>query len=140
MMHWIDVEDEVLDRWASMGFAAIGFWKDQVYRHYMNGTYKHRIIETTNLIEKIHERGLEAHVYTFRNKDEFLPWDDAQDPYNEYDRFYKLGADAYFTDFPATLKRYLDTMHVDPVPTSAGHIEAPKLTWILLLLSVYFYL
>ena len=119
IMHWVDVDDATLDRWVTMGLVAIGLWKDQVFQHYKDATYKHKIFKTTNLIEKIHARGLEAHVYTFRNEDEYLPWDDAQDPYAEYDRFFRKGADAYFTDFPATFKRYLD--NVSPVsPVSSG--------------------
>ena len=47
-------------------------------------------------------------VWTFRNEPRHLNWDYGQDPYQEYELFYNLGIDGYFTDFPASLKRYFD--------------------------------
>lgn len=71
--------------------------------------YKNRISKVTDQVKIIHESGLKAHVYTFRNEHEFLAWDFEQDPIIEYQFFMKLGVDGFFTDFPGTIGRLLRT-------------------------------
>ena len=47
--------------------------------------------------------------WTFRNEyDELSCWEDGQDPYVEYQRFLDIGLDGYFTDFPGSLRRFMD--------------------------------
>ncbi len=52
-------------------------------------------------------------LYTFRNEYEFLLWDYGQDPYEEYQRFLDLGIDGYFTDFAASLHRFLESKRAE---------------------------
>ena len=72
------------------------------------------------LIRETHRRGLQMHVWTFRNENHFLPddlragspdheefprqWGDAL---MEYQRYFRLGVDGVFTDFPATARHAL---------------------------------
>ncbi len=51
---------------------------------------------------------MKVHVYTFRNENHHLRWDYGQDPYVEYQTFLDLGVDGFFTDFPGSLRRFLD--------------------------------
>ena len=47
--------------------------------------------------------------WTFRNEyQELSSWEDGQDPYVEYQRFLDVGLDGYFTDFPGSLRRFID--------------------------------
>lgn len=52
----------------------------------------------TDLVADAHAAGLEVHVYTFRSE-VVLPWANG-DPVAELRRFYTLGVDAVFADFP----------------------------------------
>ena len=70
---------------------------------------KHENYTNTSMIDDAHEAGLDVHAFTFRNEDEKLLFEYGQDPYNEFETFLNLGIDGYFTDFPATAKRFLDT-------------------------------
>ncbi|XP_078349890.1 uncharacterized protein LOC144634733 [Oculina patagonica] len=96
------------------------------------GVSKKRIIpvhnnylqSTTNLVTIAHKYNLKVHPYTFRNEDSYLAWNYTQDnPYNEYETFLNIPVDGYFTDFPATLKRFLDMEYPTtstPVPCAGG--------------------
>jgi glycerophosphoryl diester phosphodiesterase len=54
----------------------------------------------TNLIAEAHAAGLAVHVFTFRSDPSMLASDYAGNPIDEYLRFYDLGADGVFSDFP----------------------------------------
>jgi glycerophosphoryl diester phosphodiesterase len=54
-----------------------------------------------------HQRGLLVHPYTFRDEDRFLSNEDKGNPVAEYRRFFNLGIDGVFTDFPDTARRAL---------------------------------
>jgi glycerophosphoryl diester phosphodiesterase len=58
--------------------------------------------EPTSLIDDAHEAGLLVHPYTFRDDSVFLASDYNGNPQLEYEQIIRLGADGYFTDFPAT--------------------------------------
>lgn len=82
----------------------IGVWKNMIIP-----TNKYNYLQsTTDLVSKAHEYDLKVHAYTFRNEDKYLAWNYTQDPYNEYETFLNTRIDGYFTDFPATLKTFLD--------------------------------
>lgn len=61
----------------------------------------------TNFLDQVHDHGLKAHAFTFRNEWMKLYWDHGQDPYSQLKQFYDLGLDGYFTDFPLTVRRFL---------------------------------
>ncbi len=76
--------------------------------------------EASAFIRDVHQRGLHVHVWTFRNENHFLPedlrvgdrgnvefprqWGDAP---AEYQRYFRLGIDGVFSDFPATARQAL---------------------------------
>ena len=62
----------------------------------------------TKFIDQTHAMKKVIHVYTFRNEYMHLEWDYGQDPYTEYDFYFSLGIDGYFSDFPRTARQYLD--------------------------------
>ena len=64
----------------------------------------------TDMIDQAHEAGMEVHVFTFRNENKFLLFEYGQDPYQEFEKFYNLGIDGFFTDFPATAKRFFNSV------------------------------
>jgi glycerophosphoryl diester phosphodiesterase len=73
------------------------------------GPYKRYIIPAdknnneapeTTLIKEAHALGLKVHPYTFRSESKYLLSNYKNDPENEYLRFYELGVDGLFTDFP----------------------------------------
>ncbi|WP_445291738.1 glycerophosphodiester phosphodiesterase family protein [Calothrix sp. 336/3] len=71
----------------------------------------------TSLIKDAHAAGLLVHPYTFRSEDAFLAKDYNGDPKKEYQQFIELGADGYFTDFPATGDLVRDKfVGTNPVP------------------------
>ncbi len=61
-----------------------------------------RLIAPSDLVARAHARGLVVHPYTFRNEQRYLVSDFAGTPTNEYLRFYELGVDGLFSDFPET--------------------------------------
>ena len=62
-------------------------------------------------------------IYTFRNEYEYLScWEDQQDPYVEYQRFLNIGIDAYFTDFPGSLKRFFQSKKTDKKSSVTYHL------------------
>ena len=61
-----------------------------------------KALAPTDLVERAHARGLLVHPYTFRNEQRRLASDYEGNPVNEYLRFYELGVDGLFSDFPDT--------------------------------------
>jgi len=61
-----------------------------------------KLIAPTDLVQRAHARGLLVHPYTFRNEQRRLASDYAGNPVEEYLRFYGLGVDGLFSDFPDT--------------------------------------
>ena len=60
---------------------------------------------------KIVDGVLQAHLWTLRNEDRYLPWDFEQDVHNAYDFYLSHEVDAIFTDFPKSLVKYLDMVY-----------------------------
>jgi glycerophosphoryl diester phosphodiesterase len=61
-----------------------------------------RLLPPTDLVDRAHERGLLVHPYTFRNEQSQLASDYEGNPVREYLRFYEIGVDGLFSDFPDT--------------------------------------
>jgi glycerophosphoryl diester phosphodiesterase len=61
-----------------------------------------KLLEPTDLVDRAHARGLLVHPYTFRNEQGRLASDYNGNPINEYLRFYEIGVDGLFSDFPNT--------------------------------------
>lgn len=59
-------------------------------------------LPATPVVRDAHAAGLLVHPYTFRNEQRRLAADDARNPLNEFLRFYELGVDGVFADFPDT--------------------------------------
>jgi glycerophosphoryl diester phosphodiesterase len=74
----------------------IGPWKVYIVGTDPAGNIK----KTTDLIERAHAHGLLIHTWTFR--DDSFPAGYAGGPVEEYLRFYRLGIDGVFSDFPDT--------------------------------------
>ena len=60
--------------------------------------------ESTQFLQSVHEHGLVAHGWTFKNEWDNLYWQNGQDPYSELEEFFELGLDGFFTDFPLTAR------------------------------------
>lgn len=56
----------------------------------------------TSLIKDAHAANLLVHPYTFRNESQYLASEYKNYPEAEYDRFFQLGVDGVFSDFPNT--------------------------------------
>ncbi len=56
----------------------------------------------TSVVKDAHAAGLFVHAFTFRNEGKRLLSDFAGDPKAEYMKFYKMGVDGLFSDFPDT--------------------------------------
>lgn len=65
---------------------------------------------TTNqtLVDQIHGLGMSVYAYTFKNEQSSMCWGHLGDVRNELDRFYELGLDGYFADYPNTVRSFLD--------------------------------
>jgi glycerophosphoryl diester phosphodiesterase len=74
----------------------IGPWKVYIVGTDPAGNIK----KTTDLIERAHAHGLLIHTWTFRN--DAFPSGYTGGPIEEYLRFYRLGIDGVFSDFPDT--------------------------------------
>jgi glycerophosphoryl diester phosphodiesterase len=74
----------------------IGPWKVYIVGTDPAGNIK----KVTDLIERAHAHGLLIHTWTFR--DDALPVAYVGGPIEEYLRFYRLGIDGVFSDFPGT--------------------------------------
>ncbi len=59
-------------------------------------------ITPTAVVKNAHAAGLFVHAYTFRNEADLLALDYNGNPKNEYKRFFELGVDGVFSDFPDT--------------------------------------
>lgn len=59
-------------------------------------------IAPTSVVKDAHAAGLFVHAYTFRNEADLLALDYKGNPKNEYKRFFELGVDGVFSDFPDT--------------------------------------
>ena len=55
--------------------------------------------EPTTLIDDAHNQGLTVDPFTFRSDDFYLPAS-YENPQEEYEAFFRLGTDGYFSDFP----------------------------------------
>ena len=97
---------------------------------------KHENYTDASMIEDAHDAGMDVHVFTFRNEDEKLLFEYGQDPYNEFEKFLSLGIDGYFTDFPATAKRFLDTASNN----SSNNTSSKYLSQLTLLFSLFLYI
>lgn len=62
----------------------------------------------TSVVQDAHAAGLFVHPYTFRSEARRLVSDDRGDPKAEYRRFYALGVDGVFSDFPDVAKAARD--------------------------------
>jgi glycerophosphoryl diester phosphodiesterase len=60
------------------------------------------LLPPTAVIKNAHAAGLFVHAYTFRNEKELLVSNYQGDPKAEYKRFFELGVDGLFSDFPDT--------------------------------------
>ena len=76
----------------------IGPWKALIVPHDREGNP----FPATDLISRAHAAGLVVHAYTFRNERRYLIKPYNADPTAEYRRFFALGLDGVFSDFPAT--------------------------------------
>ena len=67
-----------------------------------------RVMPATQVLADAHKAGLFVHPYTFRSEAKRLAADDKGDPKAEYRRFYDLGVDGVFSDFPDHAKAARD--------------------------------
>ena len=79
-----------------------------VHKYMIKPVINNIILNTTDLVTNAHKYNLKVHAFTFRNEDRFLAWNFTQDPYNEYETYFNTQVDGFFTDFPSTLKRFLE--------------------------------
>ena len=56
---------------------------------------------------------MQVYAYTFKNELPTLKWDYRGDMHNELHQFYQMGLDGYFSDFPNTVRSYLDSRYLD---------------------------
>ena len=61
-----------------------------------------KVLPPTTLVDRAHAAGLQIHTWTFRNEPRRLAYDDGDDPLNEYMRYFQIGVDGVFSDFPDT--------------------------------------
>lgn len=101
----VTVTNETLQEWAAYCYG-IGPSKGLIAEVDPRTGY---IRSVSDLIARAHAYGLRVHPYTFRNEYQYLAWDYRIDPHLEYQQFLDLGVDGYFTDFPGTLHRFLNS-------------------------------
>jgi glycerophosphoryl diester phosphodiesterase len=85
----------------------IGPWKESILPRDKNN----HLGQPNALIADAHAAGLAVVPYTFRNEPQFLAVEYAGDPKAEFRRWFEMGVDGLFTDFPGTaveLRRELD--------------------------------
>lgn len=58
------------------------------------------VLPATPVVANAHAAGLLVHPYTFRSEASRLPLEDLGTPTNEFQRFFALGVDGVFADFP----------------------------------------
>ena len=61
-----------------------------------------KVMPPTTLVDRAHAAGLFVHTWTFRNEPRRLAYDDQGDPLREYQRYFQIGVDGVFSDFPDT--------------------------------------
>jgi len=101
----------------------IGVWKNMIIP-----VRNHYLQSTTELLSIANKYNLKIHAFTFRNEDRYLAWNYTQDPYNEYETFLNLQIDGYFTDFPGSLKRFLD-MKYNTTPSPKPCVSGARGEW-----------
>jgi glycerophosphoryl diester phosphodiesterase len=86
------------------GLAEIKTYADGIgpWKVYIVGTFNGAIVKTTDLIQRAHAHRLLIHTWTFRNEQSQLASDYAGNPIFEYLKFYEMGIDGVFSDFPDT--------------------------------------
>jgi len=89
--------------------------------------------EPTDFLDVVHQHGLKAHCFTFRNEWMKLYWDHGQDPYSQFEEFLELGTDGYFSDFPLTIRRFL---HYKGILCSSSSSTVPLLYLLSVTLSL----
>jgi len=100
----IPLTSDDLDKLAEAGVYGIGPEKNLVIASENN-----RRTGYTDLVAKAHSRDLKVHVWVCRNEPEYLLWDYGMDPYREYEDLISASdVDGIFTDFPWSLKNYID--------------------------------
>ena len=57
---------------------------------------------------QIQSYGMKVYAYTFKTEPSSFCWEYEGDYRNELDRFFGLGLDGYFSDFPNTVRSFLD--------------------------------
>ena len=70
--------------------------------------------EPTTLIDDAHNQGLTVDPFTFRSDDFYLPAS-YENPQEEYEAFFRLGTDGYFSDFPAQARTAVERATGDEV-------------------------
>ena len=70
------------------------------------------------MVDAAHHHNVGVHPYTFRNEDEHLLWDYEMDPYREYELFYNITIDGYFTDFPGSLHKFMKQLPITTATTT----------------------
>ena len=115
--------------------AGVGVWKDLIIP-----TKNKYLQKPTEFMSMARKYQLKVHAYTFRNENKYLAWNYTQDPYNEYEAFFKAKIDGYFTDFPSSLKRFLDVkFSAQSGPCiSAAHSQLKGSHFTLVIMSIYY--
>ena len=104
------LSEEWISKYKELGIYGVGVDKNLIVVKNPNGHINFTNIE---LMDRLHGHGLQVFSWTFRNEhDELSSWDDGQDPYVEYQRFFDAGLDGFFTDFPGSLKRFFNTKEI----------------------------
>ena len=121
---------EMLDLFQNEGISNLGLSKSLI----IEGNRSISFI-AEDLVQDIHNRGMELTLYTLRNEHYFLYFDYGQDPYKEMEQLFELGIDAYFTDFPSTLNNFLNWKQLEYESNSAKSIYEARY-FVLLLLTL----
>ena len=77
------------------------------------------LLPPSGLIDAAHRAGLFVHAWTFRNEPQRLTSDYQGNPVNEYRRYYELGIDGVFSDFPDTAVTARKLFELSRTKTSA---------------------
>lgn len=77
-------------------------------------------LPATPVLANAHAAGLLVHPYTFRNEQRRLAASDQRNPVNEFLRFYELGVDGLFADFPDTARAARVIFELKRNPASAA--------------------
>ena len=78
-------------------------WKVYVQSIAIDGTNgsARRALPPTTLVERAHAAGLLVHTWTFSSEPHRVAHDES-DPLNDYTRYFEIGVDGVFSDFPDT--------------------------------------